>query len=100
MNYEQLKNTLYDYYFEKLPDMVEELRVKVFGIMDEYAENHKDATSYQLKAKFYEVIADNFTPVIFDDIPFAFETGALLAWCDGRYDRGGEHANGWLIRRN
>ncbi len=98
--YEEIKNTLYQYYFEDLPQMVENFRIKVSSIMDEYAKNHPNENSYQLKSKLYEVIADNFTPVIFDDIPFAFETGALNAWCDGFYSRGGEHANGWLVHRN
>ena len=100
MNYEKLRNELYDYYFDVLPDKVEKLRIKVFEIMDAYAAQHPDAGSYFLKKKLYEVIADNIEPAVFREVPFAFETGALLAWCDGRYDRGGEHANGWLIQRN
>lgn len=100
MNYENLKNELYNYYFDILPEKVEKLRVKVFEIMDNYAEQYPDASSYFLKKKLYDVIADNIEPAVFSDIPFAFETGALLAWCDGRFNRGGEHANGWLAHRN
>ncbi|MBO5370302.1 MAG: hypothetical protein J6B23_06470 [Clostridia bacterium] len=100
MVYEKIKKELYDYYFEELPLRVEYIRLKVFQIMDEYADQHPGASSYALKTKLYDVIADNIVPEVFEDIPFAFETGALLTLCDGRYDRGGDHANGWLIERN
>ena len=33
-------------------------------------------------------------------MPFYFETGAVAAFGDGAYGRGGRHANGWLIERN
>ena len=100
MVYDNIRNELHEYYFEILPEKVENLRVKVFDIMDAYAAEHPDASSYFLKKKLYEVIADNLEPTVFADIPFAFETGALLAWCDGNFERGGEHANGWLFHRN
>lgn len=98
--YEAIKSELYEYYFERLPQKVEKLRQTVFGIMDRYAAGHPAASSYFLKAKLYDVIAENIEPGMLPDIPFAFETGALLATCDGRFNRGGEHANGWLIHRN
>ncbi len=100
MIYENIRKELHEYYFEILPEKVEKLRLKVFDIMDEYADKHPDATSYFLKKRLYDVIAENIEPAVFSDIPFAFETGALLAWCDGRFNRGGEHANGWLVHRN
>ena len=98
--YEHIKNELYEYYFETLPPLVSSLRETVFEEMDSYAAAHPVLSSYAFKKKLYEVIVDHITPRVFEDVPFAFETGALLAQCDGRYNRGGEHANGWLIHRN
>ena len=65
MVYENIRDELYEYYFKTLPPRVEELRVKVFAILDEYAAQHPAASSYALKKKQYEVIADNIVPMIF-----------------------------------
>lgn len=98
--YENIRKELTEYYFEKLPQLVSALKEKVDSAMDEYAAAHPAASSYFLKSKLYDVLAENFTPVLFEDIPFYFEPGSLLPFCDGRYNRGGDHPNGWLIRRN
>lgn len=98
--YENIKSELAKYYFEELPNLADEHRAKVFEEMDKFAEQHEGASSYFLKAKMYDVIAENVKPQIFADIPFCFEFGTLRPMCDGRYDRGGKHANGWLIERN
>ncbi len=45
--------------------------------MDEYAKEHPSDSSYKMKAKLYESIADEIEPILFEDIPFFFETGAL-----------------------
>jgi len=100
MVYENIRKELTEYYFEELPTLVKTHRETVFGIMDAYAAEHPDASSYALKAKMYDVIADNVNPRIFDDIPFCLELGNLMPRCDGKYNRGGDHANGWLIERN
>ena len=98
--YENIKSELAKYYFEELPNLADEHRAKGFEEMDKFAEQHEGASSYFLKAKMYDVIAENVNPQIFADIPFCFEFGTLRPMCDGRYDRGGKHANGWLIERN
>lgn len=100
MVYDNIRKVLTEYYFDKLPQLVEAHRQKVFSVMDQYAAEHPAASSYFLKAKLYEVIADNVTPMVFDDIPFCFELGTLMAYSDGKFNRGAEHANGWLIHRN
>ena len=99
--YDNIRKTLTEYYFGPLDENAKKFKDKVYGIMDEYAEKNPDATSYQQKSKLYEVISDEFEPVIFPEIPFFFETGVLTAFCDGHYRRGGvQHANGWLYVRN
>jgi len=100
MLYSQIRNQLNRYYFEELPFIAEAIREKVFHTMDEYAENHPDKNAYQLKSKQYEVISENVQLCLFPELPFFFETGALVARSDGKYCRGAIHANGWLYLRN
>lgn len=98
--YESIRRTLNSYYFGELPARAEALRQTVFSKMDEYDRENPGSDSYTLKGVLYECIAENVEPVIFPEIPFYFETGALVAFSDGRYDRGAVHANGWLNIRN
>lgn len=100
MSYDSIRETLQNYYFDCLPEIAERIRVKVYTAMDEYAREHKGLSAYRLKAKLYETIAETVEPRIFADIPYFFETGALVAYCDGSFNRGADHANGWLYVRN
>ena len=100
MSYEHIRDELNHYYFTKLPDIAESIRQNVYNSMDDYAKRNPDMNAYNLKAKLYETITNAIKPVIFPDIPFFFETGALVAFSDGRYNRGAQHANGWLYNRN
>ena len=101
MAYEQIRNKLNTFYFSELPTIASQIRDLAFERLDTYAESHPSDSSYQLKAKQYEVITDLIKPVLFEDIPFFFETGVLTAFCDGSFARGNFiHANGWLYRRN
>lgn len=65
--------------------------------MDAYAQAHPNLTPLQLKAAQYEIIADNFTPVLFRNDPFYFEMGLKIAEYNGRCDLG---SGGWLFLRN
>ncbi|MBO5198329.1 MAG: hypothetical protein J6B85_07405 [Lachnospiraceae bacterium] len=100
MIYDRIRRQLSDFYFGSLPGMAERMRERVFRTMDEYDAAHEGESAYCLKAKLYETIAGMIQPVMFEDIPFYFETGVLVAHSDGRYNRGGNHANGWLYLRN
>ena len=100
MIYEEIREKLSTFYFTELPSCVDRLRERVFSIMDEYAKDNPMQSSYQLKAKLYQSLASEIAPKIFADIPFYFETGALIAHSDGKYNRGAIHANGWLYIRN
>jgi formate C-acetyltransferase len=66
--------------------------------MDTYDTTHPGLGVYQLKAMQYEVIADNFQPVIFKNSPFYYEMGTKPAQCDG--NPWWKQPGGWLFRRN
>ena len=100
MQYENIRKTLNKFYFGELTAQAEGIQKKVFAKMDEYDKANPHQSVYQLKAKLYESIAEEITPTLFPDIPFYFETGALRAHSDGKFNRGGLHANGWLYLRN
>ena len=100
MQYENIRTKLNDFYFNELTSQAERIQKTVFEKMDEYDKAHPNQSVYQLKAKLYESIAEEITPTLFPDIPFYFETGALRAHSDGKFNRGGLHANGWLYLRN
>ena len=100
MSYTEIRNQLNDYYFKSLPQIAEEIRKNTYEKLDKYAQLNPHDNAYKMKIMQYETIANELKPRLFKDLPFFFETGALVAWCDGRYDRGAEHANGWLYRRN
>ncbi len=98
--YDNIRSTLCDFYFTDLPTRAERVRQRVYREMDAYAAQHPDASAYELKAHQYACIAEAAEPVILPGIPFCFETGALVAFSDGRFNRGAEHANGWLFHKN
>ena len=97
--YSRIRETLEDFYFTSLPVSAEEIRAEVYSKMDEYDAAHPAATACELKARQYEYIAEAMRPVVFEELPFFFETGALVAFSDGRFDRGAEHASGWLYHK-
>lgn len=100
MEYNNLKAELKHYYKESVHNSVEALREKVYARLDEFDKKNPGLSSYKLKAAQYKAIAEEFTPVLFDRMPFYFETGALEAYSDGAYCRGGRHANGWMFKKN
>lgn len=100
MQYESIRKELNSFYFHKLPTQAEGIQKRVFAKMDDYDKGNPNQSVYQLKAKLYESIAEEIEPTLFSDIPFYFETGALTAHSDGKFNRGGLHANGWLYLRN
>lgn len=100
MIYENIRKQLKDFYFNVLPDKVENMREVVFAKMDEYDKQNPGQNAFKLKTKLYETLVDNIDPVLFDDIPYYCETSALVPLCDGGFNRGAIHANGWLYLRN
>ena len=100
MEYEKIRNDLKAFYFDQLPTCVENIRESVFAKMDEYDKANPDQNAFLLKAKLYETIAEEIQPKLFDGVPFYCETSALVPLCDGGFNRGAVHANGWLFIRN
>jgi len=101
MKYKTIRETLDSFYKNELPKTAESICKRVFETLDKYDTENPGLNQYQLKAMQYDVIADTFEPILFDELPFYYETGALTAYSDGNYRRGGAiSANGWLILRN
>lgn len=100
MNYQELRSQMQDYYRNQCSLKAEHFREKVFSLLDKHRENHPDMNAYEMKSAQYKCIAEEAVPVFFDHIPFYFEMGTLDAYCDGCYQRGGIHANGWTLLRN
>ena len=102
MDYTKERKLLYDYYVINgdARKSAEELKIRVYAAMDEFAAKHPDSTGFQFKAEQYRTIASMVEPVLFDGIPFYYETGALDPYCDGDAFRGMAHANGWVTDHN
>ena len=102
MDYTNERKQLYDYYVINgdARKSAEELKIRVYAAMDDFAAKHPDSTGFQFKAEQYRAIASMVEPVLFDGIPFYYETGALDPYCDGHAFRGMAHANGWVTEHN
>lgn len=100
MSYSELKAKLNDYYMNTAPLNAQKLKDKCFFELNAFDNKNPGLDNFSLKTAQYECIADNINPVIFDGIPFYFETGALHPFSDGEYGRGMIHANAWLILKN
>ena len=100
MKYQRLRKILTHYYQETLPQTAAAFKEKIFAELDAFDAAHPGLNAYQLKAEQYRAIADGFEPVLLEEVPFFYEMGTMVAICDGKYDRGAIHANGWLYMRN
>lgn len=100
--FEQLKQELYGYYLKG--DDAERSRrfaEKCFAVMD--ARARKGMSVAEQKMLQYDVITEEFDPVIFRHVPFFYETGVLTALSDGARkakNHGFVQANGWVYERN
>lgn len=65
--------------------------------MDRFAEQNPGLSPLQLKAAQYEIIAEHFTPVLFRNDPFFYETGLKVAEYNGHTRLS---SGGWLFLRN
>ncbi len=65
--------------------------------MEQFAADHPQASAMELKAAQYEIIAENFQPVLFRYDPFFYETGLKVAEYNGRRELS---SGGWLLLRN
>lgn len=100
MDYQEIKEKLNRYYLEKAPVSAGKLKETCYSFLDIYDAEHPEANAYELKTAQYRCITEQLEPVIFGELPFYYETGALHPFSDGLFTRGMIHANGWLRERN
>ena len=99
---ETMKEELYGYYLKG--DDVDRSRTfaeKCFAILD--ARVHDGMCVAEQKMLQYNVITEEFEPVIFRHVPFFYETGFLTSLSDGARKAKGHdflQANGWVYERN
>ena len=99
--FSELRKELYDFYLHCDEVRAKSFSDKCYAILDSRLREGMTVT----EGKFlqYEVITEEFDPVIFLNTPFYFETGVLTSLSDGaRFAKEYPffHANSWNFRRN
>ncbi len=102
MNEELMKRELSDFYLGG-GDVAraKSFADKCFSIMDSRFEDVMSVTAQKLLQ--YDVICEQFEPVVFRYNPYFYETGVLTSLSDGAFDAKGHRfiqANGWTYQRN
>ena len=99
MNYQNLREELKDYYWNKSGNNAKAFYLECTNILNN---SLKETMSvYDMKVLQYKTITEKFSPVLFYNSPFYYETGTMAGICDGaRSFRGHEHAGGWVYRKN
>ena len=98
---ERIRKELCSYYLNGDRKRAESFSKKCFAIMDSRFSENMTVTEQKLLQ--YDVISEEFTPVIFKSVPFFFETGVLTSHSDGARRAKGYNfyqANGWVYARN
>lgn len=101
MNEQKLREELYSFYLSGDRERCEEFSKKCHKKMN--ARYRDGMTVTEQKLLQYDVIAEEFSPVIFRYSPFFFETGVLTSLSDGsRVAKayGFSHAGAWVFDRN
>ncbi len=100
MGFDKLRAELRDFYENALDKRADAFNVACTAELER--RYREDMNAYRMKALQYETIVELCEPVIFDNSPFYYEIGTMVAHCDGaNVWRGGhEHAGGWAFRRN
>ena len=75
MDYSRLREQLKNYYWQGDKERSISFAEHCFAILDEKYREGMTVTEQKLLQ--YEVISNEFTPVLFADCPYYFETGAL-----------------------
>ena len=81
MNQKTLRSELYDFYLHGDGERAKAFADKCFSILDGRFSDGMSVT--QQKMLQYDVITEEFEPVIFRHVPFFYETGVLTSLSDG-----------------
>ena len=101
MNETQLRKELYDFYLQGDAERARAFAQKCFPKMD--ARFFEGMSVASQKCLQYDVICEEFEPVIFRHCPYFFETGVLTSLSDGAFRAKGHNfhqANAWVYARN
>lgn len=101
MNEEKIRKELYSFYLRSDAERSRQFAEKCFKIMDGRYRYGMSVTEQKLLQ--YDVITEQFEPVLFKNVPYFYETGALTSLSDGaRWAKGYSftQANGWVYQRN
>ncbi len=99
--FEKLREELYSFYLHGDAERSKSFADKCFAIMDARFEDGMTVTEQKLLQ--YDVITEEFEPVIFRHSPYFYETGVLTSLSDGARKAKGHgftQANGWVYSRN
>lgn len=99
MKYNDLRNELKSYYLKQSIKNAEKRLKEASERLDALYDARM--SSYEMKALQYDVISDIIEPVLFQDLPFYYETGIVPGCSDGaRNFRGYKNAGGWTYWKN
>ena len=99
--FETLKNELHDFYLSGDAERAKSFAEKCFAIMDSKVTDNMSVTAQ--KCLQYDVICEEFEPIVFRHNPFFYESGILTSLSDGARKAKGHsfvQANGWVYERN
>ena len=99
--FEKMRKELYDFYLTGDAERSKSFADLCFDIMDARYEEGMTVTAQKLLQ--YDVISEQFDPVIFRHNPFFYETGVLTSVSDGAFKAKGlgfYQANAWTYLRN
>lgn len=101
MGYQQLRDELHSFYLPDRKEHIQSFAEKCFAIMNARVDDAMSVAAQ--KCLQYDVIAQEFEPVIFRHCPYFYETDVLSSRSDGsRFskDYGIAQANSWIFMRN
>lgn len=101
MNEALIREELYAFYLNGDAERARTFAQRCFQIMDNRATDGMSVTAQKLLQ--YDVICEEFDPVIFRHTPFFYEMGALVSASDGAFMAKGygfPQANAWVYQRN
>lgn len=101
MNAQALRTELYSFYLHGDAERARAFAARCFAILDARVTDMMSAQAQ--KCLQYDVICEEFEPILFPHCPFFFETAALTSLSDGARSAKGHgftQANGWTFARN